>query len=351
VTKISFIGDISLNGGYSDLAKANKNPFEKINNTIYDSHYVAGNLEAVAENNNEEYFDKVTRLKISYDSLGLLNNLKINLLTLANNHIYDQLYEGFSKTIYFLDKNGIEYIGATIPGKANNDAFIKDVAGFKIAFLNYVHKATNPKFPKDCLIDVNIYERNDIIERINNIRESVDFLILILHWGMDNSRYPAPWQRRDARIFANAGVDLIIGHHSHVLQGYEKIDNSWVFYSLGNFAFAPLKEGKENELANRQKDSIILHYILSHNKRNVEWIPIKLEGLNVVPSGKTKIEKLSKFIPFVSNPVVWPFYRFYVNIFYKIYFYFFGNSRNPFTQLKNIDVNKLKRAKQIITYR
>jgi len=349
--KILFIGDISLNGGYSDFANLKKNPFERIKDTFCDSHYVVGNLEAVSENKEGENLDKKTRLKVNYDSLYLLNQIKINLLTLANNHVYDQLYEGFNKTVEFLEKNEFEYTGVNITGEDISDIFIKRIYGYKIAFLNYVHNSTNPKFPKDCLINVNIYNNHKIIEQIVNIRESVDYIILLLHWGMDNSHFPEPWQRKDARLFVKAGADLIVGHHSHVLQGFEQIGNSWVFYSLGNFAFAPVKEGKENELDKRQRESIILHWIIDDIKNDVEWTPIRLEGLEVVPSSKSKLLKISKLIPFVSNTFIWPFYRFYINIFYKIYFYFFGNDRNPITQLKNINTNKLKRAKEIVTYR
>ena len=120
-----------------------------------------------------------------------------------------------------------------------------------------------------------------ILDQISRIRSLVDYIVLIFHWGLDNSSYPIPWQRRHAKEFIAAGADLIVGHHPHVLQGYEKIDNSWVFYSLGNFAFAPLKHGKENDLSKRQKNSIILNWIIDHSKHYVDWAPIKLNGLEV----------------------------------------------------------------------
>jgi hypothetical protein len=70
----------------------------------------------------------------------------------------------------------------------------------------------------------------------------------------------------------------------------------------------------------------------------VDVIPIKSERLN----------RLSSLLPVVSNKFVWPFYKFYLTIIYKIFFFFFGNGRNPVHQLKSIDRKKIKRAGQIL---
>ncbi len=350
--KISFLGDISLNNTYSQFAYNNKNPFKGVEILLKQSDYVIGNLEAVAEVTNGENENKQTSLKVNYKSLNLLKSIKVNLLTLANNHIYDQLLDGFKKTISFLNDIDIDHTGASVKSKGLSSTFVKVIGSKKIAFLNYVHNDTNPGFPDNCEINVNIYNREHIKSDIIQIKQSVDFIVLILHWGLDNSRFPEPWQRKDAQLFIDTGVHLIIGHHSHVLQGYEKIENAWVFYSLGNFAFAPVQEDRENDLdLNRQRDSIVLHWTVEDNIIDVDWDPICLDRLNVIPSNNSKIKRLTRLIPFVSNRLIFPFYHFYLNIIYKVYFYFFGNGRNPFQQLKNINKNKLRRAKQIITFK
>lgn len=345
--RISFLGDISLNNGYYALAQKGINPFKGVKEVLSKSDFIIGNLEAVVEGEEGENLQKQTRLKISCQSLELLKGLKVNLFTLANNHIYDQLYDGFIKTVDFLNENNIDHIGANVI-PSQETTYIKSIRDKKFAFLNYVHLGTNPNFPSNCMINVNIYDKHIIVNQIKQVRNAVDFVVLTLHWGMDNSRFPEPWQRKDAREFVKAGADFIVGHHSHVLQGYEKIDNSYVFYSLGNFAFAPLKEGKENDLdRNRQRDSIVLHWIIDGIKTEVWWDPILLDQLFVMPAKKSKIKKLSKLIPCVSNSFIWPFYSFYLKFVYKLYYYFFGNGRNPIKQLLKIDINKINRAKSI----
>jgi hypothetical protein len=347
--KISFVGDISLNNDYQRLAEVGNNPFIFLNKILSKSNYLVGNLEAMLENPHYENTKKQTRLKVHHKSLELLNCININLLTLANNHVYDQLFEGFKNTIDFLEKNSLDYIGASEQNKEQK--IIKIINEKKVAFLNYVHHQTNPKFPPDIQINVNVYNKKTIISEIIKIKPGVDYIVLILHWGLDNSRFPEPWQRKDAKEFINAGVDLIVGHHSHVLQGFEKINNSYVFYSLGNFAFAPLKEGKDHDLdRNRQRDSVILHWNIAGAKPEVTWDPIILDKLITKPSSKSKIKKLSWLIPFISNPVTWPLYKLYLNFFYKLYFYFFGNGRNPFKRFIQIDRNKLKKAKNLFSF-
>jgi hypothetical protein len=253
------------------------------------------------------------------------------------------------KPANYLEENRIEYTGASLANHKEKHFFIQKINGRSFAFLNYVHASTNPCFPENCAIHVNLYERNAILENIKALREKVDYVILIFHWGFDNSRFPKPQQRKDAKAFAEAGADLIIGHHPHVLQGYERIKNTWVFYSLGNFAFAPLKEGKDDELdRNRQKDSIILHWIVRPEGIEVKWDPVNLHGLSVIPADKSKIEKLSRLIPRVSNSFVWPFYRFYLTVVYKIYYFFWGNDRNPLKQLRKLNKSHLRKAQRML---
>jgi hypothetical protein len=347
--RLSFLGDISLNGEYASVAIQKKNPFQKVSYLLQDTTYLIGNLEAVVENPGKENFRKHTRLKIEPVSLELLLHLKPGLLTLANNHVYDQLYDGYLHTINFLKKHEIDYTGAVSIEENNaSPSFIKTISGRRIAFLNYVHLSTNPRLPEDCKISVNIYDKAAIVKEIRRLRDEADDVILLLHWGTDDSRFPEPQQRKDAREFARAGADAIIGHHSHVLQGFENIGKTTVFYGLGNFAFAPMQQQKGYELSKRQRDTIILHWDIEKGAQGFHYDAVRLQGLEVLPATKTKIRKISRLIPVVSNGFVWPLYKFYLNYLYKIFFYFFGNGRNPFAQLKKINKSRLKRASKIL---
>ena len=84
---------------------------------------------------------------------------------------------------------------------------------------------------------VAFFSFDELQKTIREIREDVDIIILIIHWGLEHYDYPSPSQRELAVKMINIGVDIILGHHPHVLQGTEKINKGNVVYSLGNFIF------------------------------------------------------------------------------------------------------------------
>jgi poly-gamma-glutamate capsule biosynthesis protein CapA/YwtB (metallophosphatase superfamily) len=344
----TFLGDISLNDDYEKLNSNYQNPFEDVIQHLSKENFVIGNLEAISFGENGVNEKKKTRLGIHPKSLHLLKHLNLDLLTLANNHIYDQLESGFKITISYLKENGINFVGA------RHILDSDEINTFKIAdrtfcFLNYVHLETNPLIPEGAQVEVNIYNCQKIINEIEKCKRNGVLPILLLHWGMDNSRFPEPWQRRDARKFINAGAELIVGHHSHVLQGFEIINRKRVYYSLGNFAFSRhFNNGKYYDIAKRQRESVILKVTPSNDSMIFNIIPIKLMDLKVIQVKTSNLKIRSFFIPFVSNIVVWRLYSFYLNFIFKIGFYLFGNGRNPINQLRSIDKRKIQRLLQII---
>lgn len=347
--KILFTGDISLNDDYIEAAETGENPFLNIENVFKNADLVIGNLEAVCASDKGENLHKSPRLKTSLKALEYLNKLNVGLATLANNHVYDNLEDGLNKTLKFLEDNNIQYIGADSI-KEQKQYKIIDIGGYRIAFLNYVHPLTNPNIPSNASISLNVYDKELIIKEINQIKPSVDFLILILHWGIDNSFFPAPWQRSDAKNFVNCGADFIIGHHSHTIQGAEKIGKSTVYYGLGNFAFSGFSvKNKRYDLDNtRHRNSFVVELNIKDNDYTVNTIPIKLEGLNVVLSLKPNLLfYVNSFLPIVSNIIVWPIYVLYLKYIYRVYFYLFGNNRNPVKQLRKLNSHKVKKYFQL----
>jgi poly-gamma-glutamate synthesis protein (capsule biosynthesis protein) len=351
--QLSFVGDICLNDDYSASVLKNKNPFIHVKHFLEDSDLVIGNLEAVMAGNQGENLLKQTRLQIDYSSLKLLKYIYLNIITLANNHIYDNLLEGFQRTISFLRQNEIDYLGAFEKGVEDKTVCMKTLKEKRFVFLNYVHPDTNPLLPENCPVHLNLYDKSIIVSEIKKYRSLADFVILLLHWGMDNSRFPSPDQRNDARAFIVAGADVIIGHHSHVLQGYERIGKAWIFYGLGNFAFSRRYEnGEYNDLDNmRQIESVILNMTINQNNFEFFWNPVCLKGVNVMPLTSVRMNYLSTLLPIISNKIAWPFYVFYLNIIYKSFFFFFGNGRNPVQQFKSIDRKKIKRAFQLLFFK
>ena len=261
--KISFLGDISLNDRYNELYLEGKNPFEGISQITKKSSLVIGNLESISKGKDSEINPlKRPLLSTNEETLNYLNDININLVCLANNHIYDYLVDGYNKTINFLNSNNIIYIGATSLKENRIKPIIKEIDDIKFCFLNYVTLDTNPNLPEDSKIIVNIFDKDQVIKYIKEYKQIVDQVIVLLHWGgnTENGYYPDLNQTEIARDLINNGADLIVGHHSHTFQAYECYKGKYIFYSLGNFCFSDIYNDNQlyTRLSNRQCKSIIL---------------------------------------------------------------------------------------------
>ncbi len=163
----------------------------------------------------------------------------IDLADLANNHIFDYGVPGLVQTMEALQKAGIRYVGA---GRNSNEAHrpvIFTVKGLKIGFLAYygvkAHEESHPA--TDSTAGTALRRLKRIRRDVQALRPKVDFLTVLLHWGFEKEHEPRSFQIRFAHRVISYGVDLIVGHHPHVLQGVEKYKQGLVVYSLGNFIF------------------------------------------------------------------------------------------------------------------
>jgi poly-gamma-glutamate synthesis protein (capsule biosynthesis protein) len=151
------------------------------------------------------------------DNASLLDRANIRFISLANNHILNYGSEGLSETFNTLDKYNIYY-------SENNNILYKTMKGTTFALLSF----------DDIVRRVDIDTFSEIIR---TAKHNADFVIVSFHWGEEYQPLPNQRQKDLANIAAENGVNLIIGHHPHVLQTSEWIDNTLVFYSLGNFLF------------------------------------------------------------------------------------------------------------------
>lgn len=170
-------------------------------------------------------------------SISCLKNAGFNFVSLANNHIYDYGYDALAATIKMLEENNIDYVGGGLNYKDAYSYRIVNKNGISIALL----AACENEF--GCL-----YEdlprggyawlfNSKLEDKIIYLKSKVNYIVLIAHAGVENIAFPIKeWRQRYKRL-CELGVDVIIGHHPHVPQGWEYHDRSLIFYSLGNFYF------------------------------------------------------------------------------------------------------------------
>lgn len=161
---------------------------------------------------------------------------------LANNHIMDYGDFGYTKTIDFLEKKNIKYFGAGNESNNFNNPCIIKTKENSLALLGYACKTTNPIFGDKSNNGAAELNLKNIIRDINQVKGKVNMVILNLHWGDEEILYPKPSDVTIARELIDNGADLIIGHHSHVIQSSEIYCGKHIFYGLGNLIFPDLDE-------------------------------------------------------------------------------------------------------------
>lgn len=251
--------DLILKGDYQSI-------FNDFLPFIKESDVAITNLEAPLSNYNKAIQKTGPAIKALPKTAKGLKYAGFNLLTLANNHIMDFGAQGLNDTLKELEKEEIENLGA---GKNFEDAqktFLKEIKGLKLAFLNFAENewattqgnepGANPLNPVS-----NFYS-------IKEAKEKADFVFVIVHGGYEMYSLPSPRIKETYRFFIEAGASAVIGHHTHVMSGYEVYKNCPIFYSLGNFVFDNPKNKDP-----RWNKGIAVQFSTSDEKLSFEVIP------------------------------------------------------------------------------
>lgn len=348
---ISFIGDISLNGKYSILYEENRKPFEAVSKILGDSKLVIGNLECLAKSEQGENLFKKPRLHTNLETLNYLKQINLKLTLLANNHVYDNLHDGFRKTVHFLKENDINYIGAGFSKEEAQKPFITTIDDQKLCFLNYVTEDTNPNLPDNAGVSLNWFDKNKVIEDIKRYRKLCDQVLLCLHWGGATERgyYPDWEQPAMATELIEAGADLIVGHHAHTLQPYEIYKGKYIFYCLGNFCFDDIQyDGRIYEIERgRNTESIILSISFNKSNYGVNIFPIENNEMYIVENILIlrKLRKRNKMFQSIRKyRLLWKVYFFKYKYIDPIIFFLWGNNHDFIKQVKKLSYKKIFRG-------
>jgi len=157
-----------------------------------------------------------------------------NLVSLANNHTLDIGKKGvISANNYWKTKKDVLTSGSYNTKKERDNINVKEVNGIKYALLAYT-TTTNGITPSNDYY-VNVYDKGQVKKDIDMIRDKVDLLLVSMHWGNEYSKEVTNEQEDIAKYLSSLGVNIIIGHHPHVIEPIDYINDTLVIYSLGNF--------------------------------------------------------------------------------------------------------------------
>jgi len=217
-----YVGDIISKEGFDYLFE---NIAEEEKRFFRGFDIISANLEGAITNGGAHYVPEMSYdFAFSPEVIANFKNYNFNFFTIANNHILDQGERGIVETRKNLDDLDFFYSGCRDRGAGDCSFEILDIAEKKIGMAGFSM----------------VYGRLDekkVEEVIINLKAKIDVIIVNMHWGKEYSREYDNIQKAFAHKLIDAGADLIIGHHPHVVQGVEEYKGKYIFYSLGNFIF------------------------------------------------------------------------------------------------------------------
>jgi Bacterial capsule synthesis protein PGA_cap len=243
---ITFVGDLMCHIPQLDFAKTGNGSFsfdpafQYVKKYFFVSDFTVGNLETVTAGKSNG-FSGYPRFNSPDKYISALKNSGFDLLTTANNHALDQGEIGVKRTIDQITKNNINYTGTFKSQKDRDSIRIFNIKGIEIAFLAYTYGTNGIPVPKKYLINIidTSLIRNDICKARKN---GADVVLVYFHFGDEYRTYPNSFQKEIVKQAIDAGADIIIGGHPHVLQPVKffktkdsKLDTGFIAYSIGNF--------------------------------------------------------------------------------------------------------------------
>lgn len=267
---ITAVGDIMLSGSSEKTYRLNgyEYAFAATKEILQQGDIVIGNLESPLASSGAEFRDKKFRFKTDPKAARALKTAGFTHLSLANNHILDFGAEGLRQTREALDRHSILYAGAGRNLAVARIAAITELKGVKVAFLSY-----SLTYPEEFFAGT---ERAGtapgyaplVTADIVNAKKTADCVIVSFHWGGEGLDKPKPYQIAAAHQAIDAGADIILGHHPHILQGIEYYGKGIIFYSLGNFAFGSTSRSADV--------SMIARILFDGGIKEVEIIPLNI---------------------------------------------------------------------------
>ncbi len=192
-------------------------------------------LECPLTNENNPIVKTGPHIKSIPQTAEILSFLNCSFVATANNHFKDYGSKGMEETYNSLTSNGIDWVGSGRNYEEASETKIKILEDVKFAFINIAENEWSVTYGAEAgchpLDTVNVFNR------IKEVREKVDFVIVIVHGGHEHYNLPSPRMKKWYRFFVDAGADAVVGHHTHIISGYETYKNAPIFYSLGNFCF------------------------------------------------------------------------------------------------------------------
>ena len=243
---LSFVGDVSLADNWDIMPKYDERKIGIYGVLDEEVLSIMNNADIMVANNEFTLSNRGTRLNKAYTFKGdpkrasIYKEMGVDLVSLANNHIYDYGHDAFIDTLNTLKSQDIAFVGAGNNIEEAKKPYYYIINGYKIAFLNATRAEKNIITPEATLNKEGVFRCYDpslFIEEIQKAKQESDYVVALIHWGKEQSHTLEQVQIDTGKKYIDAGADVLVGSHAHVLQGMEIYNGKLIAYNLGDFLF------------------------------------------------------------------------------------------------------------------
>ncbi len=246
---ISIVGDISLADNWEVMPQYDQRGkgvsgilSDQVLKVMRESDFMVANSEFTVSNRGIKTPGKYYTFRAKPERLSIYNDMGVDLVTLANNHVYDFGPLAFSDMLESFQAIKMPYIGA---GKNLDEAkkpyYLTLPNGYRVAFVNATRAEKwgidTPGATATTGGVLLCYDTAEFIDTIKEAKSNSDYVVAIIHWGTEGSHQLEQVQKTTAKDYLNAGADIIVGGHAHALQGIDYNNGKPIVYNLGDFIF------------------------------------------------------------------------------------------------------------------
>jgi gamma-polyglutamate biosynthesis protein CapA len=276
---MTLVGDIMMGRHVENIVQQNGEAyiFRYVKPYLEDADYVSGNFEhpvLLEEEDNYVKAEKYIHLRTNKEVAQATKEAGFSVMNIANNHLMDYGAKGLEDTVKAFKEIGLDYVGAGEDLQQAKNTVYKEVNGVRIATLGFTDayvKGFVATKEDPGVLSMNpelLFEQIGLAK--SNTNGNADLVVVHAHWGQEYDDEPSPRQQALGRAMIEAGADIIIGHHPHVLQSFEVYKDGIIFYSLGNFVF--------DQGWTRTKDSALVQYHLNEEGNAiVDIVPLQIK--------------------------------------------------------------------------
>lgn len=261
---ISFAGDVSLADNWEIMPyykSRNQGVYSILSEDIV-KYMKSSDLMIV---NNEFSFSKrgtpLANKKYTFrgepSNVNIYKEMGVDLVTLANNHIYDYGETAFLDTLETLDKASIPRIGAGKNSEEASKPYYFIINGYKIAFVNATRAEKFVLTPEATTNKPGVFRAYDpepFRKVIQETKKQSDYVVALIHWGKEDTHELEKVQLDTGKLYIDSGADLVVGTHAHLIQGVEFYKGKLIAYNLGDFIFGRLTKDTGILTWNLKKD-------------------------------------------------------------------------------------------------